>query len=407
MLKIFEWILGKGESEEPFEIEFYNLSEWLWKYVEGEVSRDITEYSLLLKSLKEKTETLEKLNVEDAEVEKKLKELVRGNKPAYTNSLKILTQNIEPPKSLSYQELKNFCEKTELALNNFSKRTIRNYAILKTIIGKELEEIVQILKQLEFIELKLKNEFLMTSKLRTLEDIRHKLLFFYEMELSKDNRTHGLIELNKKRGHLENELTNINKKIESLRTGEEFNEYGRLNTRLSNLGADELNLKGTLSGMFSELSRPLRKLDKGSKLITMYDENAYSSLMEDNNMEIIALLNELKTKVDSGNIEVKNKKKALSQVDLLINKLKESKEKAKEISKEIKVLQSKLSLNKFENDEKELVDRFQTLQRELSDVITEMQSLAEEKKEMNLIKITKDIEKLVGRRVVVRNAPVM
>ena len=247
----------------------------------------------------------------------------------------------------------------------------------------------------------------MNSKLRTLEDIRHKLLFFYEMELSKDNRTHGLIELNKKRGHLENELTNINKKIESLRTGEEFNEYERLHTRLSNLGADELNLKGTLSGMFSELSRPLRKLDKGSKLITMYDENAYSSLMEDNNMEIIALLNELKTKVDSGNIEVKNKKKALSQVDLLINKLKESKEKAKEISKEIKVLQSKLSLNKFENDEKELVDRFQTLQRELSDVITEMQSLAEEKKEMNLIKITKDIEKLVGRRVVVRNAPVM
>ena len=159
MLKIFEWILGKGESEEPFEIEFYNLSEWLWKYVEGEVSRDITEYSLLLKSLKEKTETLAKLNVEDAEVEKKLKELVRGNKPAYTNSLKILTQNIESPKSLSYQELKNFCEKTELALNEFNKRTIRNYAILKTIIGKELEEIVQILKQLEFIELKLKKEF--------------------------------------------------------------------------------------------------------------------------------------------------------------------------------------------------------------------------------------------------------
>ena len=167
MLKIFDWILGKGEQEEAFEVEFSNLSEWLWKYAEDEINQDITEYGLLLKELKEKAKELDKLDVEDEKIEVKLKELVRGNKPAYTNSLRILMSNMETPKSISYKTLNEFCDRVDSSLNEFSKRTVRNYAILKTIIGKELVDIVDILKQLESIELKVKKDYLLSSRLST------------------------------------------------------------------------------------------------------------------------------------------------------------------------------------------------------------------------------------------------
>lgn len=407
MLKIFDWILGKGEEEEPFEVEFSNLSEWLWKYAENEISRDITEYGLLLKELKEKAKELDKLDVEDEKIEVKLKELVRGNKPAYTNSLRILVSNIETPKSISSKSLKEFCEKTESALNEFSKRTARNYAILKTIIGKELVEIVDILKQLEGIEIKIKKEFLLSSRLSTLEDIRGRLAFFYDKELSKGKRDHELMQLNNKRELIIRELDTVKGRLDKLKTSEDFYEYERLNIRMSDLAKEEIKLKSMISTLFSEISRPLRKLDKDSKLVTKYSEDPYNALREDSQLEILELITNLGKMVDSEKIEVKNKKKTMGEINACFENLKGHHQKILEIPKELKALQSKLAYNQFEKLEKELTARFQQLENELSDIMTEIGSLEEHKKELNLVQITKDIEKLVKRKVTVRNAPVM
>lgn len=407
MLKIFDWILGKGEQEEAFEVEFSNLSEWLWKYAEDEINQDITEYGLLLKELKEKAKELDKLDVEDEKIEVKLKELVRGNKPAYTNSLRILMSNMETPKSISYKTLNEFCDRVDSSLNEFSKRTVRNYAILKTIIGKELVDIVDILKQLESIELKVKKDYLLSSRLSTVEDIRSKLTFFYDLELSKGKRDHELMQLNKKRELIVHELKTIKNRLDKLKTSDDFYEYERLNIRISDLASQEIKLKSTLSTLFSEISRPLRKLDKVSKLVTKYSDDPYNALKDDHNLEILGLITDLRNMVDSGKIDVKNKKKTIGEIDAALANLNEHQKTILEIPKELKTLQSKLASNQFEKLEKELTSRFQQLENELSDIMTEIGSLEEHKKELNLVQITKDIEKLVGRKVTVRNAPVM
>ena len=407
MLKIFDWILGKGEQEEAFEVEFSNLSEWLWKYAEDEINQDITEYGLLLKELKEKAKELDKLDVEDEKIEVKLKELVRGNKPAYTNSLRILMSNMETPRSISYKTLNEFCDRVDLFLNEFSKRTIRNYAILKTIIGKELADIVDILKQLESIELKVKKDYLLSSRMKTIEDIRGRLAFFYDLELSKGKRDHELMQLNKKRELIVQELKTIKDRLDKLKINDDFYEYERLNIRISDLASQEIKLKSTLSTLFSEISRPLRKLDKVSKLVTKYSDDPYNALKDDHNLEILGLITDLRNMVDSGKIDVKNKKKTIGEIDAALANLNEHQKTILEIPKELKTLQSKLASNQFEKLEKELTSRFQQLENELSDIMTEIGSLEEHKKELNLVQITKDIEKLVGRKVTVRNAPVM
>ena len=215
------------------------------------------------------------------------------------------------------------------------------------------------------------------------------------------------MQLNKKRESVVQELKTVKDRLDKLKTSDDFYEYERLNIRISDLASQEIKLKSTLSTLFSEISRPLRKLDKVSKLVTKYSDDPYNALKDDHNLEILGLITDLRNMVDSGKIDVKNKKKTIGEIDAALANLNEHQKTILEIPKELKTLQSKLASNQFEKLEKELTSRFQQLENELSDIMTEIGSLEEHKKELNLVQITKDIEKLVGRKVTVRNAPVM
>ena len=407
MQSILKWIFGSKEEEHPFEVDFSNLSEWLWKFIEGEISRDIAQYGILLASLKESIAALEKLNVEKENVEKKLKELVRGNKPAYANSLNILIKKIEPPQKLSSKQLEEFCKNVENAIDDFGKRSVRNYAVLKTIIGKELADIINILKQIESLELSLKEKYLKSSRLKAIEDLRRRLAFFYEFEASREKKSAELKKLIHKKEAVSMEINNIKAKIEELRKSDSFIGYEEINLQKSSLGAEELKLKGKASAIFSELSRPLKKMDKSNERISKYCDNPYAALIEDTDLEILGFISELNKKLESGKIVVKNKKKLMKEIVDYSQNIKKISERAHQISKDMKSLHSKLSSNTFQKEEKELTYRFQSLENELSDTISEIDSLKEQGKDFNLMKISGDIEKIVGRKVIIKNAPVM
>lgn len=407
MNRLLSWLLERGEKDEPFELEFSQLSEWLGNYSEKNIGRDIATYGLLLKLLSKKVQELDKVSIENIQAEKKLKDLVKGNKPAYTNALRILIQKIEPPRSYSLKSLENFCKQNEDAFDEFNKKTVRNYAILKTIIGKELAEIVELLKQLEVLSLKLNDDYIKNSKLKTIEDLRNKLAFFYEFEASKEAMGRKLMSLHKRREEITFQLKSINEQLQNLRIGPIFKDYEKLNLQLSELGAEELRIKGTLSAMVSELSRPLRKLDQKSRLITRYTEDAYLALLEDRDLEFSGLLQELQKKIENNKIEVKNKHKSLDQVLLYRTELKRLQERINSINFQRSILTRKLSDNEFEVKEKQLINDFSRLQNEFSELMLEKQQSEEKGKEFNIQAIAQDIERLIGRKVTINNAPIM
>lgn len=406
MKSILDWILGK-EAPKPFEIEFYNLSEWIGKHIEKEVGYEVAEHAVLLKRLEEKSKALDKLSVDEQNVEKKLKDLVKGNKPAYVNGLRILTQKIKTPKTLAYNDIEDFCKRTEEGLNEFNKKTVRNYSILKMIIGKELAEIIELLKQIEALETKLKSKFLISSKLKTSEDLIKRLKELYSYELAAETRKGELNKLQNKEVEIAAALEIVNKKLAELRASHTFREYEQLNIRISELAGEELRLKGTLSAMFSELARPLRKMDKESRLANNYIENAYDSLMKDSKLEIINLLDELKKKIETGKIEVKNKKKLADDIHLDMAELKKYREKANSIAFESGLVFEKLKANRLEAEEKNLTENFQRLENELSETVAQIDTYKDKGRNINMEYLANDIEKLVGRKVTIRNAPIM
>lgn len=398
--KLFE------KKEEILEIEFLELARFIETRLDIGLNHDFGEINAVAGKLSASLEALQSFDIESVKVEEKLKDYVKGNRRAYEISLKAFLSEINSPKSFDSASVEKFCNEIDEGLASLTEKTARNYYIMKSLIGKELEEIRQGLSQLDSIVKRIRGK-LKNGNVKAMEIILEKLREIYAYLENKETRSKKMAELEARQKELMDKESRLKGEIENFRQSDAFYELETLKSMKTEAGCKLFDLKDKLAMDIAEISRPLRKLLKltNDGLIMQYLDNSYSALVADESLEIVNVLGSLKSKMQARVIEEKNNEKLIKLIGRMnAEYFSEIRKKCKSLEIELAELNEKISVNPFDSELNALLMGLKTIEPELASVSSDIDSIKSRAIADDIMKIVDEIKQL-GIRAVIKNAP--
>ena len=397
-----------GQKEEV--VNFSEIDKWL-----DSRNTELGDAKDILKDLEgakfeisENLKILEKVDVRQAKVEERVKSIVQGNLPAYTNSLSIFLKSVIIPKEADPVKLDIFCSTFEREFDSLNKKTFRNFQIIRELVGKELEDVAKSVKNLELLVKELKKS---TAKIKEIYKLKEKAEFIKNSLESKGKNEIKKEELQKKKEELLKFCEKTTKEVENLKNSKKAKELDALKSESENISNKIKSLENNLLNMFSPLQKALKKYNNiyPVKKVGGYIENPAESLLRDNSLEILKFLKDVKKMVEEEKLDLKDEKKkkiveSIERLDEVFMKdfisehasLKwelasiQEKIKANDILKEISDLEKEIDISNFgiENTERE-INKLKEF-----DISSEVKALENKMKEIFNIKVK--VENVMG-----------
>lgn len=278
-------LFKKGKEE----VNLAELSIWLAKH-EPNLTDDFAGIKCSLIELNENARRLGLVDIDAQKVEPRLKALVKDHRKAYISAINGLVSSIVIPSTYNAKEMYSFIAHLEESLLQFSKKTLKNYHVLKSLIGRELEDIKCSLTNLSRAGLELKKKI---KRIEVLEGI-HSRLREIDAILNLKN---SLAELSNQRAELEERKEKINKDIAGLKAGSMFKEYEQLKLEREKIEKELYDLESEVKNAIAALSRPLKKFAKtnpeSASIICCYLEEPVPALIRDERNDISGILERL------------------------------------------------------------------------------------------------------------------
>lgn len=228
----------------------------------------------------------------------KLKELVLENLGLYIAHLKKLSEDLD---RLDKKEAKEYLDSMNSIFNNFSKNSATSFERATILIGKELEEVKEIIK--EFVRnfnSKIESNKHIFEKLSLIEDLKNSLKELNDLrEIIKNSENSAkdlefcILNYNKEKQKTEKELEDFKKSSEYL---EYIKEQDKIKQENKALNEDIFRLKQKID--FRLLLKYFHSNSKKSKIISHYLDDFQNSLKKDINLEIIFLIKEANQPID-------------------------------------------------------------------------------------------------------------
>lgn len=402
---MFEF-LKRFRKEVKEEVDFFELGKWLAPKMEMGITSDFAEMRKIMEDLKGELRVLEGVDVAGMKVEDKLKEFVKGNRKSYLIAMRSFLAQVRQPEKFDHNSLLGFCNGFEKELESLSKKTVKNYYIMKNLIGAELEAVAKGMKKLDLLVKEMKQK-ITTGKLELMEDVQHKLSEIYLYISEEEKRRKGLDELEKERGRLQEKENELRQELESFRTGSQFREFTELKNKSANLAQKQLDVSNELRSRFSVISRPLRKLEKSkpSRIVENYIENPVDALMEDSHFSIVSQLGQLTEDIKEGRIKEKAGEKILKVLRSMGKEyFRKSREEIKELGEKLRKCNEQIEKVEFESKRDKLVEHLNRLEKELGETGSKIESVKSKRIGQDIDDIEDDLKKL-GFKVVIKDAP--
>ncbi len=385
------------KKEEIKDISFNELSSWLVNNIEFSLDKELNEFKLAKFSLEEAISQLNKAKTKDNA--KRIENAVKTNKKTYITALKSFLNKVDEPKKLDYESLTTYIKEFDEKLKNLNKRTIRNYHIIKTIIGEELEEIRKALQHLDSSVKKIK-ETIEKYKLKEIEEIHLKVKEINDniIKNKEVDKTHH--KLNKEKKLLDQKEKSISKKIEELKISSEFKKYELLKYENKKILENINNINSELLSKYTPLEHSLRKLlkDDQKTLESLKDQKFIAKNPE----KLKQILKQLKESIDSKKIVLKNPEKTNKQITALREYSDVYKEKTKELSENLTNNQKTMKENKFEEELEEITKELKEVELKIIKTTNDLDNTKKENIEEAVIIIEKNLKK-IGHPIKIKN----
>jgi len=398
--------LFRQKPKEKQKVDFYELASWLSSKMDFGLPGDFERINEIREKLAKSLSGLEKVDIDSMKVEEKLKGYVRGNRKAYVQSLRMFLSWLTPPEKLDHKSVTNFCRNLDEELQHFNKKTVKNFYMMKNLIGNELEEIRKSLKELDSLLKKVSSK-VREKSLELMEDVLSRLRGIYSFLDGKAERDSRLDGLRKKRDSIAKSISALGKEVDDFRKGKSFTELSRLKVERDRYGAEIAKISGRLNNRFAIISRPMRKLAKmyRDKLLESYLKDPCQALLSDTGLKISELLESLKREINAGKIQEKNKEKMVSAIEYLSSKYLSTEIAGIKAAKEgLEKCNSEISANRFEQELSEKTARLTRMEQDLASVDEEITKLSSREIREDISCIEQDLKKL-GFEVEVENAP--
>jgi len=376
---------------------------WLITNIDLDLQKDINEITEILKEIKTVTKELETVDISSHKVEKKVLQKVQGNKKAYITTLNSFLTKIKPPKNLTYNEINDFLNTSTKDMDDFHKKSVKNYAITKYLVGKELDIIVNKIQDLDQKLKKLRKD-IDEKDLQLIEQMHDKLREINKTKMLTSKRETKIKDYDQRIQDLMQQQFKDKEKIKSLK---ESKQYYLLNDWLNeedylkeHLGA----IKNMLLNKFSTLEKALKKLYKRNKSNTLkqYLENPYEALAKDQNLKISEELLKVKYEIDKLNLKPEKKKKTLETIsELTESEMKLTRKKILEMKEKLSKVQKNIANNDVEKKNLQLIEDLNKTIKKTTIIEDKKQSLQDINLDKDLIFIEESLKRVTGKEITI------
>jgi len=403
MIEFFKKFLKPKEES----VQFSDIEKWLEsKNSEKEnINSSLKEIESIKGEITTNLEVLEKVDVNDAKVEDKIKSMVKGNLPAYTQAVNIFLKKIVIPENKNHVNLEIFYKSFDDEFESLNKRTFRNFQIIKEIVGKELEVVAKNVKRLE---LKIKDVKKSSKKIKNISKMKEKARFIKDSFENKEKNKIRRKELEEEKEEKEKSCENLKKDIQKLENSEKAKELEKMKEEKGKISNDLSNLNNTLLTLFSPLQKAFKKYNNICfvKKVDSYVEFPMKTLMEDNELEILKFLSEIKKMIEDGKLGLKEekKKKTLESIERLDeNFLKEFIEKHATIEEQLNSVKEKIRSNNIMEEIEKLKKDLNVKSFKIENIKREIEKIKDVDIPSETNKLEKKMTKFFGYEIKIEN----
>lgn len=362
-------------------IELRDLDEWIKRTLEsknlgmkiGMLKREINSKKI---KIKEMLQELEEATFKDESViPERAKSIFLGNKKSYIQKVNVFLDNIIIPDEIS--QLEEFLEKTSLSIEELAKETNKNFFIIKEFAEDEARSVAGKLKELDDLVSSARASMEKTS-LGKFKELK-KTLVDYHNSLSEVDQIKKKMEsvLEKKAEEVE-KREKIESKILVLKKSSQCEEYGDLLKKKDAIEEEIKKSEYSIINMFSGISAILKKYSKKKKSAQAkkYSDNSVTALLNDDKLQIIKVLEDVKKVKDTLDVKDAKLKKLDADISLITKEnLEKTKNSLLNLTQERKDIETRLKNHPHILNLKEQEGKLNIVNSNLSDIENEVEEI--------------------------------
>lgn len=324
-----------------------------------------------------------------------------GNRSSYILGVNSLLRAIELDE-IDHYGLLEFCNDFDSRLEKFGKSTFRSYHILQEFFAHESRNIAINIKNIDssIKELRISIE---NANVNKIDEIKRDITNLNNRIKQKDEIGLRLKDKEKEKEELVKNKENIEKNADEVRKGKEYKKLEELKANKEILLAAVRDHNAKIVHAFSVMERPLKKMIKvvveDGDLLERYIENPINTLISDNELKIVVLLNKLENNITNLTLELKDKKreKVLETIKGLTESyIKEFVNEHNELNKKLENLEKEINENEALKKENKLNYELEDVNNSLEEIGIGIESNKAELEKININEMKEDIAKKIN-----------
>ena len=339
--------------------------------------------------------------MQNPKIPERVKTIMEGNRDAFIKKTKQFFSNIDTDYN-NYNELIEKCNKVNHEIDSLGKGTARSYQILNEFFAREAENVARNIKNIENYSKDIKNS-IKDNKISIINKIKNDIESIKNKIKLKEQYSD---ELNNENNNLKNNETKkseTEKKINEIKSSSGYEDYRKLLEEKENVKSKLSGIENRIFHDFSVLEKALKKYAKialeNEKLILDYLSNSIITLIKDNELEILKILDSLKNAIDELGLDDKKKEKSLEKIGELdgvyLMKIRDDfgteKQRLNEITSSIENNESNNELESNNNELNNVKTNIENLNNKISNLNNELEKININKLKENLANEVNDV----------------
>ncbi len=279
----------------------------------GSINKIITTNSAEVQEKKEETihalRNLHKAKLMNSNIPEREIQIMEGNRENYIKKVSQFVTNINIPKA--YLDTHDYCVKSSEQLEHLSREIQKNIFVLNHFFTNEIKDANRAIHGLEekIIEIRV---LLEKNGILYLKEIQKNIKLFVDNVVKIKDFNSQIRSEEKEIFEHNDKLSRLNERVKTITTGPDYRA-------LETFKQEKINAENEIKAILSEISMHFSSIDTAlrkyyykypeKKMITQYLEDLKNTLLIDTHLEIIDILKEIKSLVENGNIDLKDKKR--------------------------------------------------------------------------------------------------
>lgn len=390
---------------------FDNKSKELFGTLEDNLRAKFTRFSELLVELRSASDKLGLATIKekDESVDPKIRNVVMGHRQNYIRLLKNTLLSLEVPEEPEVKHTLDFCETVVGMLEQVARNSAKSHYTVQHLFPDSVEVISRILKDLDELVKETKDE-IRNKKIHDIKEIK-KQIESLEEEYSRKIKLE--VEFDKAKNDYEfavKSKADAESRINDIKESDDFAILKKEQQTLQDVEHGITAAKRHIIDLIAPLEPALRKYSKiaseDEKMVENYATNPVRMLLEDKQLRIMDILSKMRAQIESGALEMKDKKqeKMIEKIDSV---------KREEISRIVgeytvylnrkNELLSKVSASSLLSERRKLNQQIESSQRGIEELKSDVDRLENTLSEIDMDKLVTSVEnsikEVLGRGV--------